>query len=158
MTSIKQSNHPLVKHKISLLRSVDTKTKDFRDLVSEIASLLVYEATQDLALKDYPVQTPIQKCTGKQVSEKIALVPILRAGLGMLEGALTIIPFAEVRHIGIYRDEETLAPVEYYNKLHGKPAVDLCLMLDPMLATGGTAVVAVQALKLGEQSESNLLA
>jgi uracil phosphoribosyltransferase len=144
---ITESKHPLVKHKISLLREKETSSKDFREIVSEIAELLVYEASTDILLNSYEVQTPVTNTKGFKVAEKIALVPILRAGLGMLDGAIKLIPFAEVRHIGVYRDEQTLKPVEYYNKLLGTPSVDLCLMLDPMLATGGTAVIAASALK-----------
>jgi uracil phosphoribosyltransferase len=147
VTNVYPSKHPLAQHKLSLLRRVETEPKKFRELISELAMLLVYEATQDLPLKEYTVQTPLTTTTGATMAEKIGLVPILRAGLGMVEGAWRFLPQAEVWHLGLYRDERTLRPVEYYNKLPVAPRVQLCLLLDPMLATGGSATAAVEVLK-----------
>ena len=141
------SNHPLIRHKLTKLRNVATKPKKFRELIRELGILLSYEATQDLALQDKDVQTPLKQTTGAELAEKIGLVPILRAGLGMVEGFWEMMPHAEVWHIGLYRDERTLYPVSYYNKLPVSPTVDVVLILDPMLATGGTAVAAVDVLK-----------
>ncbi|MCA9958470.1 MAG: uracil phosphoribosyltransferase, partial [Anaerolineales bacterium] len=134
---IHESQHPLVKHKLTLLRNEATKPKKFRELVRELALLLCYEATADLAIKDIAVQTPLAQAEGHELLDKIGLVPILRAGLGMVEGIWEMMPGAEVWHIGLYRDEETLKPVSYYNKLPTLPTVQVCLVLDPMLATGG---------------------
>ena len=122
-THLFPSTHPLALHKLSLLRRVETEPKKFRELISELAMLLVYEATQDLPLTEYPVQTPLTSTTGATMAEKIGLVPILRAGLGMVEGAWRLLPQAEVWHLGLYRDERTLRPVEYYNKLPVAPRV-----------------------------------
>jgi uracil phosphoribosyltransferase len=141
------SNHPLIRHKLTLLRSVDTEPKKFRELVRELAILLLYEATADLGLNTVEIVTPMEKTTGHALSEKIGLVPILRAGLGMVEGIWDMMPSAEVWHIGLYRDHHTLKPVEYYNKLPVDPTVQVCLILDPMLATGGSAVATVDILK-----------
>ena len=141
------SDHPLVKHKVALLRHVGTEPKRFRELVRELAMLLCYEATRDLELLPEQVQTPMGVADGQRLRTKIGLVPILRAGLGMLEGVLEMIPTAEVWHIGLYRDERTLHPVEYYNKLPTEPTVQLSLVLDPMLATGGSATATVDILK-----------
>ncbi|HSM54783.1 MAG TPA: uracil phosphoribosyltransferase [Candidatus Sulfomarinibacteraceae bacterium] len=144
---VHESNHPLVKHKLTLLRSVLTEPKKFRELIREVAILMAYEATADLALSDTTVESPMGKAQGHELREKIGLVPILRAGLGMVDGIWEMMPSAEVWHIGLYRDEETLKPVFYYNKLPTSPTVQLCLVLDPMLATGGSAVAAVDMLK-----------
>lgn len=141
------SEHPLVQHKVSLLRHVDTEPKKFRELVRELSMLLCYEATQDLALVDEQVPTPMGTAAGHRLRPKIGLIPILRAGLGMVEGILEMIPTAEVWHVGLYRDERTLHPVEYYNRLPTPNRVQLSLVLDPMLATGGTAVASVDILK-----------
>lgn len=141
------STHPLVLHKLALLRSDLTEPKKFRELVREIAQLLFYEATQDLALAPMTVQTPLAPCPGHEVAERVGVVPILRAGLGMSEAIIEILPTVHVWHLGLYRDHETLQPVTYYNKLPAKPAIDLCLIVDPMLATGGSAVAAVDILK-----------
>ena len=141
------SNHPLILHKLSLLRDVNTKPKKFRELVRELAILLAYEATADLALEPVNVATPMGETRGHTLKEKIGLVPILRAGLGMVEGIWEMMPGAEVWHIGLYRDERTLRPVEYYNKLPVDPTVQVCLIVDPMLATGGSAVATVNILK-----------
>jgi uracil phosphoribosyltransferase len=141
------SNHPLIRHKVTLLRSVETEPKKFRELIREVAMLLAYEATADLGLKECPVQTPLAKTVGYELTDKIGLVPILRAGLGMVEGIWEMMPAAEVWHIGLYRDHKTLEPVQYYNKLPVHPTVQVCLILDPMLATGGSAVATVNILK-----------
>lgn len=142
-----ESKHPLVKHKLTLLRRVETKPKKFRELVRELAMLLCYEATADLGLSETTVQTPMAAAAGYELTDKIGLVPILRAGLGMVEGIWEMMPGAEVWHIGLYRDERTLKPVSYYNKLPTSPTVEVCLVLDPMLATGGSAVATVDILK-----------
>ena len=147
MERVHVSNHPLILHKLSLLRDVNTKPKKFRELVRELAILLAYEATADLSLGPVDVVTPMGETKGQTLREKIGLVPILRAGLGMVEGIWEMMPGAEVWHIGLYRDERTLRPVEYYNKLPVDPTVQVCLILDPMLATGGSAVATVNILK-----------
>lgn len=141
------SSHPLIVHKLSLLRRVTTEPKKFRELVGELGALLVYEATSDLKLDTVEIETPLQKIQSGILAEKIGLIPILRAGLGMVEGIWNLMPSAEVWHIGLYRDEKTLQPVEYYNKLPLEPTVSVCLVLDPMLATGGSAVATVDILK-----------
>lgn len=147
MSNIFESNHPLVAHKLTKLRDVNTTPKKFRELVRELAALMTYEATKDLATISIPVTTPMGDTQGEQLQDKIGLVPILRAGLGMVEGVWELMPNAEVWHIGLYRDEETLQPVEYYNKLPVAPTVEVCLALDPMLATGGSAMATVDILK-----------
>ena len=141
------SNHPLIQHKLALMRSVATEPKKFREVVREITVLLIYEATQDLQTGEIEVQTPLASMTGQKLSERIGLVPILRAGVGMVDAALDLIPTAQVWHIGLYRDHRTLLPVEYYNKLPVEPTVDICLVLDPMLATAGSATATVKILK-----------
>jgi len=147
MSNIYESKHPLVAHKLSRLRDKNTKPKKFRELVREISALLVYEATADLVTVPRELETPLEKMTGQELKEKIGLVPILRAGLGMVEGVWELMPSAEVWHIGLYRDENTLRPVEYYNKLPTEPTVSVCLILDPMLATGGSATATAEVLK-----------
>jgi uracil phosphoribosyltransferase len=141
------SAHPLAKHKLTFLRKQETEPKKFRELVSELAMMMVYEATQDLPMHSQTINTPLTTTQGAVMGAKIGLVPILRAGLGMVEGAWRLLPQVEVWHLGIYRDEHTLKPVEYYNKLPTDPTVQLCLVLDPMLATGGSATAAVEVLK-----------
>jgi uracil phosphoribosyltransferase len=141
------SSHPLARHKLTLLRRKETEPKKFREVISELAMMLVYEATLDLPLQPQPITTPLTATEGATMAEKVGLVPILRAGLGMVEGAWRLLPQAEVWHLGLYRDERTLRPVEYYNKLPVAPTVQLCLILDPMLATGGSATAAVEVLK-----------
>ncbi|MCE5259655.1 MAG: uracil phosphoribosyltransferase [Chloroflexi bacterium] len=141
------SEHPLIRHKLSLLRNKDTEPKKFRELVREIAMLLGYEATCDLATMPIDVQTPLATAHGCELAERIGLIPILRAGLGMVEGIWELMPGAEVWHIGLYRDHKTLQPVQYYNKLPVTPTVQVCLVLDPMLATGGSAVATIDILK-----------
>ena len=147
MSNVYESQHPLVKHKLSRLRDTRTEPKKFRELVRELAALLAYEATADLATMPRELETPLAKMTGQELQEKIGLVPILRAGLGLVEGFWELMPSAEVWHIGLYRDEHTLKPVEYYNKLPLEPTVSVCLILDPMLATGGSATATADVLK-----------
>jgi len=147
MENVYISKHPLIKHKMTKLRDINTQPKKFRELIKEIAGLLAYEATSDLAVRPTEVQTPLAKTEGVELLEKIGLVPILRSGLGMVEGVWELMPSAEVWHIGLYRDEETLKPVEYYNKLPVSPSVGVCLILDPMLATGGSASATIDLLK-----------
>ena len=140
--------HPLVQHKVSLLRSKNTGTKEFKELVSELAMLLCYEATRDLPTEEVEVETPIAIAKTKMLAgRKLALVPILRAGLGMVDGMLSLIPAAKVGHIGLYRNEETLEPVEYYCKLPSDIAEREVIVLDPMLATGGSAEAAITEMK-----------
>lgn len=140
--------HPLVQHKVTLLRDKNAATRDFKALVNEIATLMAYEATKDLLLEPVEVETPLEKTTGVRVAgKKLALVPILRAGLGMVDGIIELIPNARVGHIGLYRDHATLEPVHYYFKIPGDEEDRLFLLLDPMLATGGSAVQAVTTLK-----------
>ncbi len=141
------STHPLVQHKLALLRDERSDPKKFRELVREIAALLVYEATADLATEPVVVQTPLGRAEGRWLAEKVGLVPVLRAGLGMVEGAWQALPGAEVWHIGLARDRRTLDPVEYYALRPVSPAVDICLVLDPLVATGGSAVAVVDILK-----------
>ena len=141
-------DHPLIQHKIGYIRRTDTGTKDFRKTVSEIAMLICYEATRDLQMSEVKIQTPICETTVKELKgKKMAVVPILRAGLGMVDGMLTLIPAAKVGHIGLYRDPETLKPVEYYCKLPADCAEREIFVVDPMLATGGSSVAAIQMLK-----------
>lgn len=147
MSQIYVSKHPLVLHKLTVLRDKTTNYRVFRDLVHELALLLAYEATQDLNLTPRTVTTPMGEANGYSANDKIGLVPILRAGLGLVEGVMTLLPDAQVWHIGLYRDEHTLRPVQYYNKLPTLPTVELCIILDPMLATGGSAVATVDILK-----------
>jgi uracil phosphoribosyltransferase len=147
MTQVHVSQHPLVLHKLTALRDVNTDHRSFRELVRELALLLCYEATQDLHLSPKSVTTPMGDAEGYKVEEAIGLVPILRAGLGLVEGVMELLPTVQVWHIGLYRDEKTLRPVEYYNKLPTEPTVQVCLVLDPMLATGGSAVATVDILK-----------
>ena len=146
-SNIFESEHPLVKHKLTKLRNKETKPKKFRELIREISILLAYETTQDLALGSTSVTTPLTVTSGALLQEQIGLIPILRAGLGMVEGVWEMMPSSEVWHIGLFRDERTLQPVEYYNKLPVSPTVQLCIVLDPMLATGGSAVATIDILK-----------
>ena len=147
MNNVFPSLHPLMATKLTILRNVDTEPKKFREVVREIAVMLAYEATQDLATRPTTVQTPLAVTDGTDLMERIGLVPILRSGLGMVEGVWELMPSAEVWHIGLYRDERTLKPVSYYNRLPVEPTVSVCLILDPMLATGGSAVATVDILK-----------
>jgi len=146
MGTVHESSHPLVRHKITLLRSVTTQPKKFREIVRELTSLLAYEATADLALAPVDVVTPLTSTTGAEIIDRIALVPILRAGIGMVDGFLEVIPTAEVWHIGLYRDHQTLEPVEYYRKQPDHPLADVFYVLDPMLATGGSASATMHML------------
>ncbi len=147
MPNVHASEHPLVKHKLTILRDKSTEPRKFRELVREISALLTYEATRDLEAEAREVETPMGKAVGSAMKENLGLVPILRAGLGMVDGVWDLLPDAQVWHIGLYRDEETLQPVQYYNKLPTLPTVGTCLVLDPMLATGGSATATVGILK-----------
>ena len=148
MSEVHVMDHPLIQHKISYIRREDVGTKEFREVISEIASLMCYEATRDLKLQDVTIKTPICEMVGKELTgKKLAVVPILRAGLGMVDGMLSLIPAAKVGHIGLYRDPETLEPVEYYCKLPDPIDQRLIVVTDPMLATGGSAVDAVRMIK-----------
>lgn len=141
-------DHPLIQHKIGYIRRIETGTKDFRQTISEIAMLICYEATRDLKLQDVEIETPICKTTVKELKgRKMCVVPILRAGLGMVDGMLTLVPTARVGHIGLYRDPETLKPVEYYCKMPADVSEREIFVVDPMLATGGSSVAAIQMLK-----------
>src|SRR5438552_4536520 len=147
MKDLYVSNHPLIQHKLALMRSVETEPKKFREVVREITGLLLYEATQDLETVEIEVRTPLAMTNGRKLALRIGFVPILRAGVGMVDAALDLIPTAQVWHIGLYRDHRTLLPVEYYNKLPVVPSVDICMVLDPMLATAGSATATVKILK-----------
>lgn len=148
MSKVVVMDHPLIQHKIGYIRNQDTGTKDFRQTISEIAMLMCYEATRDLPLDDVEIETPICKTTVKQLKgKKMAIIPILRAGLGMVDGFLELIPAAKVGHIGLYRDPETVKPVEYYCKIPSDCAEREIYVVDPMLATGGSCVAAIQMLK-----------
>ena len=141
-------NHPVIKHKISILRNINTGSNEFRSIIKEISIILAYEATKDLELEEYDLETPITKTTGYKLSgKKLGIVPILRAGLGMVDGVLEVFPAAKIGHIGMYRDEETLKPVEYYSKLPNDVENRDIIVVDPMLATGGSACDAIQRLK-----------
>lgn len=141
-------DHPLIQHKLSFLRNKNTGVKEFRELVSEIATLMCYEATRDLPLEEIEIETPVAMAKTKIISgRKLAFVPILRAGLGMVEGVTTLIPAAKVGHIGLYRDPKTLEPIEYYSKLPSDITERDVIVLDPMLATGGSAIDAIKIIK-----------
>ena len=144
------SNHPMIAHKMAVLRQVHTREKQFDELVTELGSLLAYEAMADLRTKSVAVQTPLELTDGLQLDEKIALVPILRAGLSMLPGFRQLVPEARVWHLGMFKDAQTLNPVEYYNRLHRQSEKHLCFILDPMLAAGGSAARAIEVLKKAE--------
>ncbi|WP_026519470.1 uracil phosphoribosyltransferase [Butyrivibrio sp. FCS006] len=148
MSKVVIMDHPLIQHKIGFIRRTTTGTRDFRETISEIAMLICYEATRDLKLQDVEVETPICRTTVKELKgRKLCVVPILRAGLGMVDGMLTLIPTAKVGHIGLYRDPETLKPVEYYCKMPADVSEREIFVVDPMLATGGSSVAAIQMLK-----------
>ena len=148
MKNVTIFDHPLIQHKTTILRKKETSNKEFRNLVEEITMLMCYEALRDLPLEDVDIETPIQKTTKKMIKgKKLAVVPILRAGLGMVNGLLGLVPSAKVGHIGMYRDEETLQPVEYYCKLPGDIENRLIVVVDPMLATGGSAIDAISQIK-----------
>ncbi len=141
------SKHPAILHKLGILRDEKTEPKKFREVVRELSWLLGYEALADARVRERAVKTPIETMAGHELGERIGLIPILRAGLGMVDAMLELMPTAEVWHLGLFRDERTLQPVEYYNKLPDAANVDLCLILDPMLATGGSATAAIEVLK-----------
>jgi uracil phosphoribosyltransferase len=145
--SLHVSHHPAVLHKLAILRSEATEPKKFREVVRELSWLLGYEALADARVRPLTVRTPIEETEAHELGERIGLVPILRAGLGMVDAMLELMPTAQVWHLGLFRDERTLRPVEYYNKLPDSASVDLCLILDPMLATGGSAAAAIEVLK-----------
>lgn len=148
MSTLHVMDHPLIIHKLSIMRNKKTGSKDFRELLGEIGMLMGYEITRDLPLHDVAIETPITKMTAKMISgKKLAIVPILRAGLGMVDGLLQLVPVAKVGHIGLYRDEETHKPVEYYCKLPADIEERIVIVVDPMLATGGSAADAVRLLK-----------
>ncbi|MCI7186321.1 MAG: uracil phosphoribosyltransferase, partial [Mitsuokella jalaludinii] len=141
-------DHPLIQHKLTIMRMKETGTKDFRELLEEISMLMAYEITRDFPLKDVEIETPICKCKEKMLAgKKVGVVPILRAGLGMLNGVVNMIPAARVGHVGMYRDPKTLKPVEYYCKLPGDVAERTLIVVDPMLATGGSSSAALSLLK-----------
>lgn len=148
MKNVHVFDHPLIQHKLSLIRDKNTGSKEFRELVEEVATLMAFEVTRDFPLQEVDVETPVAKAKCKVISgKKVGLVPILRAGLGMVDGVLKLIPAAKVGHIGLYRDPETLKPVEYYCKLPTDVQERDLIVIDPMLATGGSAVAAIQFLK-----------
>jgi uracil phosphoribosyltransferase len=141
------STHPLIQHKLARLRAVETKPPEFRELVAAISRGLFFEATRELRLAPVTITTPLTQVTCQQVADRVGLVPVLRAGLGMAEAMLQALPEAAVWHLGLYRDHATLKPVTYYNKMPPKPDMDVALVLDPMLATGGSAIAAIDILK-----------
>lgn len=148
MSKVVVMDHPLIQHKIGVIRKKETGTREFRDMISQIGVLITYEATKDLKLQDVEIETPICKTTVKELAgKKLAVIPILRAGLGMVEGVLAMIPSAKVGHIGLYRNEETLEPIEYYCKIPKDCDERDVFVVDPMLATGGSAIAAIQMLK-----------
>lgn len=148
MSTVHVINHPLIQHKLTIMRDKNTSTKDFRELLNEISMLMAYEVTRDLPLEDIEVETPICKCIGKQVAgRKVGLIPILRAGLGMVDGFMRVVPSVKVGHVGLYRDPETHLPVEYYCKLPADATERDLVVVDPMLATGGSASACIDFLK-----------
>ena len=151
---LKVFNHPLITHKLANMRKTETSTKDFRQNLDEIAGLMAYEITRDLPTKDVEIQTPVATCVTKQISKDVVLVPILRAGLGMVSGILDLVPTAKVAHVGLYRDEETLEPHEYFAKYPKNMADAVVLIVDPMLATGGSANAAITMVK--KQGATNI--
>ncbi|MBQ8509130.1 MAG: uracil phosphoribosyltransferase [Clostridia bacterium] len=148
MSTLHIIDHPLITHKLTIMRSKETGSKDFRELLNEIATLMGYEITRDLPMEDVEIETPVSKMTAKVISgKKLAIIPILRAGLGMVDGLLSLVPVAKVGHIGLYRDPETHLPVEYYCKLPFDIEERICIVVDPMLATGGSSADALTMLK-----------
>ena len=148
MSKVHVLDHPLIQHKLTFIRDINTGTKEFRELVDEVATLMAYEITRDLPLREQEIETPVRKGMSNVLAgKKLGIVPILRAGLGMVEGVLNLIPAAKVGHVGLYRDPETLLPVEYYVKLPSDVAERDLILVDPMLATGGSAIEAVNSLK-----------
>ena len=155
---VKVIDHPLIQHKLTLIRDIRTGTKDFRELLEENAMLMAYELTRDLPLEEIEVETPVVKCRARVLAgKKISVVPILRAGLGMVSGVLRLIPAAKVGHIGVYRDPQTLKPVEYYCKLPPDVSEREVIVIDPMLATGGSSVAAIDMLKRGGAKQIKLM-
>ena len=155
---VKVIDHPLIQHKLTLIRDIRTGTKDFRELLEEIAMLMAYELTRDLPLEEIEVETPVAKCRARVLAgKKISVVPILRAGLGMVSGVLRLIPAAKVGHIGVYRDPQTLKPVEDYCKLPPDVSEREVIVIDPMLATGGSSVAAIDMLKRGGAKQIKLM-
>lgn len=151
-------DHPLIQHKLTYIRDENTKTKDFRELVDEVATLMAYEITRDISLENVKVKTPVATADAKVISGRmLGLIPILRAGLGMVEGVLKLIPAAKVGHVGLYRDPETLQPVEYYVKLPTDVTERELIVIDPMLATGGSANMAIEVLKKRNCSQMKLM-
>lgn len=157
MSTVVEVKHPLIKHHLVRLRDKSTKPMEFRLLTGRLAVLLAYEATADLPTEPASVETPVATAQGEQLSQRIGLVPILRAGLGMVDPILNLVPAAEVWHLGLYRDEETALPVEYYSKIPPERPVDLALILDPMLATGGSAGLAIEHLRTRNVTDIKLL-
>ena len=157
MSPVVEVNHPLVQHHLAALRATATEPAEFRALIRRLAVLLAYEATQDLAIRPHTVNTPLTEMEGRRLNQRIGLVPILRAGLGMVDPILDLIPDAEVWHLGLYRDEATAQPVEYYSKLPESSPVEVALVVDPMLATGGSAVSALAALERWRVPQMKLL-
>ncbi|MBR5539255.1 MAG: uracil phosphoribosyltransferase [Clostridia bacterium] len=148
MSKLQVFDHPLIAHKVSIMRQTETGSKDFRELLNEISMLMGYEVTRDFPLEDYTIETPLETMVAKRISgKKVAIVPILRAGLGMVDGLLKLMPVAKVGHIGLYRDPETHTPVEYYFKMPEDIGSRIVIVVDPMLATGGSAIDAIQMLK-----------
>lgn len=147
MKNVTRIDHPLVRRDVSILRNKKTNNHHFRSVLSRIAGMMAFEVTKDFSIQKYPVQTPIQKAVGYKLKENIIVVPILRAGLGMVEGFLNVLPEAQVGHVGLYRDEKTLEPVDYYSKFPKKLSQSLVLLIDPMLATGGSAKAGITFLK-----------
>ncbi|MCP4313587.1 MAG: uracil phosphoribosyltransferase [Bacteroidetes bacterium] len=139
--------HPLIQHKLTLIRKKETGTKDFRENLDEIAGLMAYEITRDLPVRELEIETPLQKCTTWELAREVVLVPVLRAGLGMVDGITNLIPTAKVGHVGLYRDHKTLEPMNYYAKFPGNVGEAVVMVLDPMLATGGSASSAISTLK-----------
>lgn len=157
MNGVFEVAHPLIEHHLTRLRDRSTPPAEFRALVQRLATLLAYEATKDLELKPHAVQTPLCEHVGRELAERVGLIPILRAGLGMIDPVLELIPMAEVWHLGVYRDEATARPVEYYSRIPATGPVDVALILDPMLATGGSAVAALASLREWEVPVVKLL-
>lgn len=155
---VKVIDHPLIQHKLTLIRDIRTGTKDFRELLEEIAMLMAYELTRDLPLEEIEIETPVARCRSKVIAgKKVSVVPILRAGLGMVNGVLRLIPAAKVGHIGVYRDPQTLKPVEYYCKLPPDVSDREVIIIDPMLATGGSSVAAIDMLKRSGAKQIKLM-
>lgn len=150
-------NHPLITHKLAQMRNVETTTRDFRQNLDEIAGLMAYEITRDLPLKEVTIQTPVSECHTRVLAKEVVLVPIIRAGLGMVNGIRSLVPTAKVGHIGVYRDEETLMPHEYFCKLPSMIEDSVVMILDPMLATGGSAEAAITMLKAKNAKQIKLI-